>query len=229
MKSLTRSLLLAGVLLCVGCASTAPMNRETQAALTPAAALERLKEGNRRFVTKNRLVRDHNRHAALTAGGQYPFATVLSCIDSRTSSELIFDQGIGDIFNARVAGNVVNPDILGSLEFGTAEAGSKLIAVIGHTRCGAVSGACNEVRLGNLTGLLQRIAPAVKATPSAQGEDRTAKNPAFVDRVVETNVRLTVEAIRRGSPLLREQEREGKVAIVGGVHDLVTGKVTFLP
>ena len=163
-----------------------------------------------------------------TAHGQFPFASVVSCLDSRTSTELIFDQGIGDVFNARVAGNIANPDIVGSLEFASKVAGSKLIAVIGHTHCGAIKGSCDNVELGNLTGLLARIKPAVTATPSASGELRSSKNDAFVDRVATTNVRQTMENIRKSSPILQQMEKDGQIAIVGAMYDIETGKVTFL-
>ncbi|MEO6740388.1 MAG: carbonic anhydrase family protein [Chthoniobacteraceae bacterium] len=159
--------------------------------------------------------------------GQYPYASVVSCLDSRTGTELIFDQGIGDVFNARVAGNIVNPDILGSLEFASKVAGSKLIAVIGHTKCGAVKGACDHVKLGNLTGLLNRIEPAVKATPSVGGSDRSSKNAEFVDAAAQQNVRKAMANIRQNSPILRQMEKEGQIQIVGGMHDITTGKVTF--
>jgi carbonic anhydrase len=228
MKFLTHTLLLAGVVFGLGCATTPTMTKEAQARVTPATAMERLKTGNERFVSGRSAPRNLLKQVAATSEGQYPFATVVSCLDSRTSAELIFDQGIGDIFNARVAGNVVNPDILGSLGFASKAAGSKLIAVIGHTKCGAVKGACDHVQLGNLTGLLQRIEPAVKSTPSSPGEDRTSKNNAFVDRVAESNVRAAMDTIRRQSPILREMERKGEIAIVGGMHDLETGRVTFL-
>jgi carbonic anhydrase len=228
MKSLAYPVLLAGIVFGIGCATTAPMTKEAQARVTPAEALKRLESGNERFTSGRAAPRNLLDQVAATSQGQYPFATVVSCLDSRTSAELIFDQGIGDIFNARVAGNVVNPDILGSLEFASKAAGSKLIAVIGHTKCGAVKGACDNVQLGNLTGLLRRIEPAVKSTPSSPGEDRSSKNDAFVDRVAESNVRAAMETIRRQSPILREMERKGEIAIVGGMHDLETGRVTFL-
>jgi len=228
MKFPTLPLLLTVSVFGLGCATTPPMTKEAQAQVTPTAAMELLKAGNQRFLSGRPAPRNLRQQVAATSAGQYPFATVVSCLDSRTSAELIFDQGIGDIFNARVAGNVVNPDILGSLEFASKAAGSKLIAVIGHTKCGAVKGACDHVQLGNLTGLLDRIEPAVKSTPSSPGEARNSKNDAFVDRVAETNVRVTMDAIRRQSPILREMEKNGEIAIVGGMHDLETGKVTFL-
>ena len=218
---------------CVSCTSFSPqgqtMTKETQAATTPAEALKRLKAGNDRFVKGRTLHRNLPKQIAATAKGQYPFASVVNCLDSRTSTELVFDQGMGDVFNARVAGNIVNPDIIGSLEFASKVAGSKLIAVIGHTSCGAVKGACDHVELGNLTGLLKRIEPAVKATPSATGEKRSSKNDAFVDRVAEKNVQLAIKSIRSQSPILRDMEAKGEIKIVGGMQDLHTGAVTFLP
>ncbi len=214
------------------CSTTSPgtavMTKETQQATTPAEALSRLKEGNARFVSGRSLNRNLPAQVKDTAAGQYPFASVVSCLDSRTSSELLFDQGIGDVFNARVAGNVVNPDIIGSLEFGSKAAGSKLIAVVGHTSCGAIKGACDHVKLTpNLTGLLSRIEPAVNRT-AAPGGDRSSKNAAFVDKVAENNVRLAMNDIRRKSPVLRGMEQKGEIAIVGGMYDLATGLVTFL-
>lgn len=203
------------------------MTKEAQAATSPQQALDLLKQGNARFVSGHVAHRNLHKQVHETSHGQYPFASVVSCLDSRTSTELIFDQGIGDAFNARVAGNIVNPDILGSLEYASKVAGSKLIAVIGHTHCGAIKGACDKVQLGNLTGLLDKIAPAVAATSSSKGEDRTSKNHAFVDRVAETNVQKTIANIRSNSPVLSQMEKDGKIKIVGGMYDIETGKVTF--
>jgi len=210
------------------CRTVPPMTKEAQAATTPQQACDRLKAGNARFVAGKMEHRNLRKQVGETSHGQYPFASVVSCLDSRTSSELIFDQGIGDVFNARVAGNIVNPDILGSLEYASKVAGSKLVAVIGHTHCGAVKGACDKVQLGNLTGLLEKMEPAVAATSSGKGEDRSSKNGAFVDRVAETNVHQTMANIRRHSPILRQMEQEGQIRIVGGIYDIETGKVTFL-
>jgi carbonic anhydrase len=204
------------------------MTKEAQSATTPQQAYDKLKAGNARFVAGHKEHRNLHRQVEETSHGQYPFASVVSCLDSRTSTELIFDQGIGDVFNARVAGNIVNPDILGSLEYASKVAGSKLVAVVGHTHCGAVKGACDNVKLGNLTGLLQKIEPAVASTASSKGEDRTSKNHAFVDRVAETNVRKTMANIRNNSPILRQMEKDGQIKIVGGMYDIETGKVTFL-
>ena len=166
---------------------------------------------------------------AQTTGGQYPFATILSCIDSRVSSELIFDQGIGDIFSARVAGNIVNEDLLGSMEFACKLAGTRVIVVLGHTSCGAVKGACDDAKLGNLTALVSKIKPAVTAV--TQPEDpklRNSKNLEFVDRVAEMNVNLTLEDIRKKSPVLKEMEDNGEIQIRGAMYDINTGEVTFM-
>lgn len=215
----------------VSCSSlppgTATMTKTSQAATTPQQALQKLKDGNARFASGKPAHRDHIKQVHETSGGQFPFASLVSCIDSRASAEIIFDQGIGDVFNARVAGNIVNPDIIGSLEFASKVAESKLIAVIGHTHCGAIKGACDHVKLGSLTGLLDKIAPAVAATPSATGELRSSKNGAFVDRVARSNVRKTMENIRKGSAILRQMEKDGLIKVVGGMYDLDTGKVSF--
>ncbi|WP_025743687.1 carbonic anhydrase family protein, partial [Aquimarina pacifica] len=163
-----------------------------------------------------------------TKGGQYPFATILSCIDSRVSSELIFDQGIGDIFSARVAGNFVNEDILGSMEFACKLAGTKLVLVLGHTSCGAVKGACDDAKMGNLTALLSKIKPAVAAV--AEPEDasqRNSKNIDFVNEVAVKNVHMTIENIRKDSEVLNEMEENGEILIVGGMYDINDGSVTF--
>jgi carbonic anhydrase len=204
------------------------MTKAAQSSITPQQALQKLQEGNARFVAGKAVKRDHLKQVKDTAKGQYPFASVVSCLDSRTSTEIIFDQGIGDVFNARIAGNIVNADILGSLEFASKVAGAKLIAVIGHTKCGAIKGACDDAKLGNLTGLIEKMKPAVAATKSGAGEDRSSKNDAFVDRVAETNVRQAIEQIRQNSPVLAEMEKAGQVMFVGGMYDLATGKVVFL-
>ena len=203
----------------------ATQTQGVQAATTPADALARLKSGNERFVTGHLVARDLAAQRQATAAGQYPFAVALSCLDSRTSTELVFDQGIGDVFNARVAGNVLNDDILGSLEFACQAAGAKLIAVIGHSKCGAVKGACSGVELGHLTGLLGKIQPAVSAVPAVGDGDKAA--PQRVDAVAKENVRLTLWHIRERSAILAELIRDGKVGLVGGLHDLDSGRVTF--
>ena len=208
------------------------MNAQTKAsqdAITPAKALELLKEGNQRFTTKQQVERDLNLQVEQTSTGQFPFATVLSCIDSRVPAELVFDQGIGDIFSVRIAGNFVNSDILGSMEFASKLAGTKLILVLGHTACGAVKGACDHAELGNLTGMLDNIAPAVDAIvePTAAAE-RTSANIDFVNAVGTKNVELTIDRIREESPVLAEMEQAGEIQIVGGMYDIATGKVNFL-
>lgn len=203
------------------------MSQQKQSGMTPDLALAALEEGNERFAAGKSTRRNLLAQAKETSKGQYPFASVVSCVDSRTSSEIIFDQGLGDIFNARVAGNVINPDIIGSLEFTCKVAGSKLIVVVGHTSCGAVKGACDHVRLGSLTGLLAKIRPAVDSTPPGK-EGHTSSDGTFVNAVAETNVRLGVKAIRSQSPILRQMEKEGALRIVGAMHDLETGRVRFL-
>lgn len=204
-----------------------PTTRAVQAELTPAAALERLTAGNARFVAGQPLARDWARERSATADGQYPFAVVLSCLDSRASSEIIFDQGLGEIFNARVAGNIVNDDILGSMEFACQAAGAKLIVVVGHSACGAVKGAAAGVKLGNLTGLLERIQPAVAAARAKQ-PSLAPTDGAFVESATELNVREAMRQIRERSPVLRELLDAGKIRLVGGIHDLATGRVRFL-
>lgn len=199
--------------------------KQTQAQLTPQRAKEVLLEGNQRFVNSLRLNRNYLQQVEETAGGQYPFAVVLSCIDSRTSAELIFDQGLGDIFSARIAGNIVNEDILGSMEFGCKVAGSKLIVVLGHTNCGAVKGACDHVEMGHLSGLLHKITPSVDAI-KYEG-DRSAKNPDFVEMVSEKNVQRMMAEIPEKSPILREMIEKGQIEIVGGMYNVETGKVEF--
>lgn len=199
-----------------------------QQALTPDQALSKLKDGHARFLAGQSIVRDYPAQVHITGAGQYPMATILSCIDSRTAPELIFDLALGDAFSPRIAGNFVNEDILGSMEFASKVAGSKLIVVLGHTHCGAVKGSCDDVKLGNLTGLLGKIRPAVDATPNTGGADRSAKNDAFVDAVAQTNVQLTVDDIRKRSPLLAEMEAKGEIKIVGAMYDVETGAVSFL-
>ena len=220
-----------------GCSTTAPTStpqrrdsatlKAEQAALTPALVLESLKQGNERFVSGKPQLRDMLHDQVVTASGQFPHAVLLSCIDSRAPAEFIFDQGLGDIFNARIAGNVANNDIVGSMEFACAAAGAKLVLVMGHTRCGAVMGACDHVELGNLTGLLDRIQPAVQAVQGVPGE-RNSGNIKFVEAVSEANVRLTVARIRELSPILRDMESARKIQIVGCIYHLDTGRVEFL-
>ncbi|MBW1294037.1 carbonic anhydrase family protein [Aquimarina litoralis] len=202
--------------------------KETQAAITPQIALQLLKEGNQRFQQKLMADRDLLDQVNDTKSGQFPFATILSCIDSRVSSELIFDQGIGDIFSARVAGNFVNEDILGSMEFACKLAGTKLVLVLGHTACGAVKGACDDAKLGNLTALLSKIKPAVAAvTEPADPAERTSKNIDFVNEVAEQNVNMTIQNIKDQSEVLKEMEANGEIMIIGGMYDISNGSVTF--
>jgi carbonic anhydrase len=200
--------------------------KESQAAMTPAQALQQLRDGNARFVAGKPLHRDFPAQVKATASGQYPFAVVLSCLDSRQSDEIVFDQGIGDIFCARVAGNVLNEDILGSMEFACKVSGAKLIAVVGHSNCGAIKGTIDDVQLGNLTGLLTKIKPAMDAVP-ATVQPRTSKNYSFVDQVSEANVRLVMQEISERSPVLRAMIDRGEIKLVGGMYDLATGKVQF--
>jgi carbonic anhydrase len=201
---------------------------ETQATITPKRALEILKEGNERFVNNLRINRNLLQQANETRDGQWPFATIVSCIDSRTSAELIFDQGLGDIFSVRIAGNVVNTDVVGSLEFACHVAGSKLIVVMGHTQCGAIKGACDHVELGNLTDLLSKIQPAVyEENQTLDRSTRNSKNPSFVENVADLNVRRSVRSIISRSYILEHAVEAGKVAIIGAKHDLATGVVTF--
>ncbi len=201
---------------------------ETQSTTTPAKALQFLKEGNERFVHNLKANRDLLEQANETRNGQFPFAVILSCIDSRTSAELIFDQGLGDIFSIRIAGNVVNTDIIGSLEFACKVAGSKLIVVLGHTSCGAIKGACDRVELGNLTELLSKIQPAVyQERETTNPEKRTSKNYEFVENVADLNVKHSVKSIINRSFILEQMIEKGEIAIIGAKHHLDTGKVEF--
>jgi len=194
--------------------------------MTPQRAVAELKEGNERFVAGHPRLRNPLADARATASGQYPLAVVLSCLDSRQPIELVLDQGIGDIFSARVAGNVLDKNLVGSMEFGCKVAGSKLIAVIGHSNCGAVKGAVDNVDMGNLTALLARIKPAIEATPG-DSQVRNSKNLEFVDRVAEENVRLVMRQIVERSPILKEMLDRGQIGLVGGMYDLSTGRIRF--
>lgn len=203
--------------------------KESQALITPEGAVALLKEGNARFLENKKADRNLLTQVSQTAGGQYPFATILSCIDSRVSAELIFDQGVGDIFSVRVAGNIVNEDLLGSMEFACKLAGTKVIVVLGHTSCGAVKGACDDAQMGNLTVLLSRIKPAVQAVSEPQDPKmRNSKNLDFVDHVARVNVNMTIEDIRRKSQVLQEMEKFGEIQIRGAMYDVKSGKVTFM-
>jgi carbonic anhydrase len=217
----------------VSSASTQPVARRTGALtkeqrdrLTPQQVLEELKSGNERFRSGQMMLRDYLNQQRATAAGQFPAAAVVGCIDSRAPAELIFDAGIGDTFNARLAGNVVNDDLVGSLEFACSVAGAKLLLLFGHTACGAIKGAIDDVEMGNLTGLLARVKPAISATTFA-GE-KSSKNAAYVDAVARANVLIGLENIRRRSPILGEMEKKNAIQIVGGMYDLGTGAVEFL-
>lgn len=201
---------------------------ETQASITPMKALEFLKEGNQRFIKNLQANRNLLQQANDTREGQWPFAVILSCIDSRTSAELIFDQGLGDIFSIRIAGNVVNTDIIGSLEFACKVAGSKLIVVLGHSKCGAVKGACDHVEMGNLTELLSKIQPAVyQEKLTLDATQRNASNEEFVENVATLNVKRSVKTVVDRSYILEQMIENGEIAIIGAKHDLETGKVEF--
>jgi carbonic anhydrase len=210
-------------------AKQTPVSAEQQKAMTPDQVLADLMAGNKRFVAGELTDLDIKANIAATANGQNPSAVILSCLDSRVPVESVFDQGIGDIFVGRVAGNVENVDLLGSFEFATKVAGSKLVMVLGHEACGAVKGACDHAKLGNLTALLDKIQPAVKAVEGDFPEDqRNSKNADFVNKVIEKNVELTVADIRKDSPILAEMEKNGEIKIVGAVYSLKTGEVTLL-
>lgn len=202
--------------------------RETQATMTPNKAIQFLKEGNERFQNNLKANRNLLEQVNDTSDGQFPFATILSCIDSRVSAELVFDQGLGDIFSVRIAGNFVNEDILGSMEFACKLAGTKLIVVLGHTSCGAIKGACDHAELGNLTNMLKKISPAVDAVKEPTDESkRNSSNLEFVDEVSKKNVLLTMTRVRKESPVLAEMESKGEIKIVGGMYDINTGEVEF--
>lgn len=202
--------------------------KETQSNLTPRMALEILKEGNTRFIQNLKANRNLLQQANDTSEGQWPFAIVLSCIDSRTSAELIFDQGLGDIFSVRIAGNIVNTDILGSMEFACKVAGSKLIVVLGHTKCGAVKGACDHVEMGNLTELLSKLQPSVYAERETKDfEKRNSENKIFVENVASINVRRSVKSIIERSFIIEQMVEKGEIGVVGAMHNIETGKVEF--
>jgi carbonic anhydrase len=204
------------------------LTKEMQNAITPTMAMDILKEGNKRFVNNLKVNRNLLQQANETSDGQHPFAVILSCIDSRTSAELIFDQGLGDIFSVRIAGNIINEDILGSMEFGCKVAGAKIIVVLGHTKCGAVKGACDHVEMGNLTALLSKIQPAVH-DEKTETANRSSANNEFVEKVSKINVKRTVQSIMERSPILKEMIEGGSLGIVGGTHDITTGEVNFYP
>ena len=202
------------------------LTKEMQAAITPVMALDLLKEGNKRFINNLKVNRNLLQQVNETSDGQHPFAVILSCIDSRTSVELIFDQGLGDVFSVRIAGNIINEDILGSMEFGCKVAGSKIIVVLGHTQCGAIKGACDHVEMGNLTALLSKIQPAVY-DEKTEIVNRHSGNNEFVEKVSTINIKKTVYAVMERSPILKDMIESGTIAIVGGIHDISTGEVSF--
>lgn len=202
------------------------LTKEMQEAITPTIALQLLQAGNKRFISNLKVNRNLLQQANETSDGQHPFAIILSCIDSRTSVELIFDQGLGDVFSVRIAGTIINEDILGSMEFACKVAGAKIIVVLGHTKCGAIKGACDHVEMGNLTALLNKIQNSVCAEQS-ETENRTSSNEAFVEKVTAINVKRTVQAVMERSPILKELIEQGSCGIIGGNHDIATGEVTF--
>jgi len=224
----------AGIAAAVGLAGTsvgsvpayADLTKEQRDKLTPAEIIEQMKAGNERFRAGKPKHRDLMSEAKATAKGQYPAAIVFGCVDSRVPAEVVLDYGIGDIFSGRVAGNIADEDIMGSMEFACKAAGAKVVLVMGHTACGAIKGAIDDVKLGNLTALLAKIRPAVEGTQYS-GE-RTAKNYAFVDAVARKNVELTIAKIRDQSPVLRELESSGSIKIAGSMYNLETGVVDFL-
>ncbi len=200
--------------------------KETQNGLTPELALEILKEGNKRFVNNIKAHRNLLEQVNETSDGQFPFAAILSCIDSRTSAELIFDQGLGDIFSIRIAGNILNEDILGSMEFACKIAGSKLVVVLGHTKCGAIEGACNKVAMGHITALLQKIQPAIDQETETTTE-RDGTNKPFLRNVTKNNISITVQKIQEQSEILRAMNQSQQIKIIGGLHDIDSGQVIF--
>ena len=202
------------------------LTKEMQNAITPTMAIELLKDGNKRFVNNLKVNRNLLQQANETSDGQHPFAVILSCIDSRTSAELIFDQGLGDVFSVRIAGNIINEDILGSMEFGCKVAGAKIIVVLGHSKCGAVKGACDHVEMGNLTSLLTKIRPAVDDEDTIV-ENRNSGNDEFVEKVATINIKRTVKSIMERSPILKEMVESGEIGLIGGTHDITTGNVIF--
>lgn len=202
------------------------LSREVRDALTPQQAIDVLRKGNERFVNNLKSNRNLLGQVNETSDGQHPLAIVLSCIDSRTSAELIFDQGLGDIFSCRIAGNVLNEDILGSMEFACKVAGAKAVVVLGHTRCGAIKGACDNVQLGNLTALVNKILPAVEMETETT-DNRTSKNSEFVERVAVNNVKMVKRQVLAGSPIIAEMMQNEEIALIGGMYDVETGAVEF--
>lgn len=226
LKAGTGAVLMAGIGLRTEDVQAAALSQAQRDALTPDKVIEMMKKGNQRFRAGKVQTHDYLAQKRASASGQYPAAVILSCIDSRAPAEILLDMGIGDTFNARIAGNIANKDLMGSLEFACAAAGAKVVLVMGHTSCGAIRGAIDNVQLGNLTGLLDTIKPAIAST-SYTGE-RSGKNPAFVDAVARSNVQLTIDTLRSGSPILSDLEKKGQIKIVGSMYDLSNGVVTFL-
>ncbi len=202
------------------------LTKEQRDLITPIEAIGLLKKGNERFVNNLKVNRNLLQQVNETSDGQHPFAVILSCIDSRTSAELIFDQGLGDVFSVRIAGNIQNPDILGSLEFSCKVAGAKVVVVLGHTRCGAIKGACDHVKMGNLTTLLEKLKPAVDGEKSVES-DQNSNNSIFVEKVASRNVRITKGLILENSSILKEMIEKGEIALIGGMYDVETGLVDF--
>lgn len=202
------------------------LTKETRDIITPQMAIELLKEGNERFVNNLKVNRNLLQQVNETSDGQHPFAIILSCIDSRTSAELIFDQGLGDIFSCRIAGNILNEDIIGSMEFACKIAGVKLIMVLGHTECGAIKGACEGVKMGKLTGLLKKIYPAIKMEKSVKA-NRNGNNQDFVNKVAALNIKMVIKQIGKKSRILKVLQKNNQIAVIGGLYDVSTGVVTF--
>jgi len=202
------------------------LTKDLQESITPEMALDLLKEGNKRFINNLKANRNLLQQANDTSEGQHPFAVILSCIDSRTSAEIIFDQGLGDIFSVRIAGNIINEDILGSMEFACKVAGSKIITVLGHTNCGAIKGACDHVEMGNLTTLLSKIRPAIDDELTVIDE-RHSGNEEFVGKVTLINVRRAMQGIVQRSPILKEMLESEQILLVGGIHNIASGEVIF--
>jgi carbonic anhydrase len=202
------------------------LTQELQSAITPMMALKLLQDGNKRFENNLKVNRNLLQQANETSGSQHPFAVILSCIDSRTSVELIFDQGLGDVFSVRIAGNVINEDILGSMEYACKVVGAKIIVVLGHTQCGAIRGACDHVEMGNLTALLNKIQPAIYEENS-ETENRNASNYIFVEKVASIHIKRTLHAILDRSPILKEMIEAGTIGIIGAKYDVATGVVDF--
>jgi carbonic anhydrase len=202
------------------------LTKEDQDAITPEKAFDLLKEGNVRFINNLKANRNLLQQANETSDGQHPFAIVLSCIDSRTSAEIIFDQGLGDIFSVRIAGNIIDEDILGSMEFACKVAGAKIIVILGHSKCGAIKGACDHVEMGNLTALLSKIRPAIDEETTVK-QDRNSSNEEFVEKVTVINVKNVMTGVIERSPILKEMVKNNEIKIIGGMHDLMTGEVLF--